>query len=87
MATMNISLPDKMKKWIEAQIETGRYANVSDYMRDLVRGEQAKAEYNAWLAKEVEIGIASGFHESTIEELFDLANEKAEHANGRKKTA
>ena len=37
MATMNISLPDQMKKWVEAQITTGRYANVSDFVRDLMR--------------------------------------------------
>ena len=26
MATMNVSLPDPMKDWVETQIETGRYA-------------------------------------------------------------
>lgn len=33
MATMTISLPDPMKQWVEAQAETGRYSNVSEYMR------------------------------------------------------
>ncbi len=37
MATMNISLPDQMKAWVEEQVKSGRYANSSDYMRDLVR--------------------------------------------------
>lgn len=86
MATMNISLPDKMKKWIEAQIEDGRYANVSDYMRDLVRNEQEKAEYNAWLANEIEIGIASGFHETTIDEFFKVANAKVAVRSNKKKS-
>jgi antitoxin ParD1/3/4 len=30
VATMNISLPDPMKNWVEAQTETGRYSDVSD---------------------------------------------------------
>jgi putative addiction module CopG family antidote len=37
MATMNISLPDEMKAHVEAQVETGRFANSSDYIRDLIR--------------------------------------------------
>lgn len=35
---MNISLPDQMKEWVEKQVATGRYADASDYVRDLVRG-------------------------------------------------
>src|SRR6185437_15736805 len=37
MATMNVSLPDPMKEWVEAQAATGRYSNASDYVRDLIR--------------------------------------------------
>ncbi len=44
MATMNISLPDQMKAWVEAQSADGRDANSSDYVRDLIRREQIKAE-------------------------------------------
>ncbi|MEW6429853.1 MAG: type II toxin-antitoxin system ParD family antitoxin, partial [Thermodesulfobacteriota bacterium] len=37
MATLNISLPDSMRAWIDVQIDSGQYANASDYIRDLVR--------------------------------------------------
>jgi len=40
MATMNISLTDTMKEWVESQTNSGRYGNVSDYMRDLIRRDQ-----------------------------------------------
>lgn len=40
MATMNVSLPDPMKDWVEAQAQTGRYSNASDYVRDLIRRDQ-----------------------------------------------
>jgi antitoxin ParD1/3/4 len=30
MATMNVSLPDPMKTWVEAQTKDGRYSNASD---------------------------------------------------------
>jgi antitoxin ParD1/3/4 len=45
MATMNISLPDRMKHWIEERVATGRYANASDYVRDLVREDQDRGRY------------------------------------------
>ncbi len=40
MATMNVSLPDPMKEWVEAQVKGGKYANSSDYVRDLIRRDQ-----------------------------------------------
>ena len=40
MATMNISVPDPMKDWVQDQIEGGKYASSSDYVRDLIILEQ-----------------------------------------------
>ena len=42
MARLTISMPDEMSDFINAQIETGKYDNVSEYMRDLIRQEQEK---------------------------------------------
>lgn len=44
MATMNISLPDQMKVWVEECVQSGRYANASDYVRDLIRKDHLKLE-------------------------------------------
>jgi len=44
MATLNISIPDEMRVWIDSQVSSGRYANASDYMRDLIRNNQTEAE-------------------------------------------
>lgn len=40
MATLNISLPDEMKAWIEKQSRLGSHTNSSDYIRDLVLKDQ-----------------------------------------------
>ncbi len=40
MATMTISLPEQMKRWIESQVEGGSYSSASDYLRDLVRRDR-----------------------------------------------
>lgn len=44
MATLNISLPDAMREWIDAQIEVGEDANASDYTRDLIRHDQRERD-------------------------------------------
>jgi antitoxin ParD1/3/4 len=37
---MNISVPDAMREWVQSRIESGEYASVSDYVRDLIRRDQ-----------------------------------------------
>ena len=59
MATMNISLPDQMKEWVEAQAESGRYSNASDYVRDLIRRDQEREEWHAELQAAVDVGVNS----------------------------
>jgi len=44
MATLNISLPDAMREWIEQKLASGEFANASDYMRDLIRHDQRERE-------------------------------------------
>lgn len=41
MASMNISVPDAMREWVQRRIESGEYASVSDYVRDLIRRDQS----------------------------------------------
>jgi len=60
MGTMNISLPDLMKTWVEEQAKTGRYANFSDYVRDLTRRDRAHREAIAEIQAAVDVGLASG---------------------------
>jgi len=74
MATMNVSLPSEMKDWVEAQVKTGRYGNSSDYVRDLVRKDQERAEARASLYKLLDEGMEGGFSEDqTAEEIFEEA--------------
>ena len=70
MATMNISLPDAMKKWVESQADTGRYGNSSDVVRDLIRRAQIREEKIANMNRLVEEGLASGISSRTAEEII-----------------
>ena len=67
MATMNISLPDEMRTFIEDQVSTGLYSNASDFIRDAVRDRMWSRE--ALLAA-LEEGEASGDSETGPREAF-----------------
>ena len=52
MTTMNISLPDEMKDFVESKIAREGYASASEYLRALIRDaqkQQAKQELEAKL--------------------------------------
>lgn len=83
MATMNVSLPDPMKAWVEAQAETGRYANASDYVRDLIRRDQERAAKITAMQKLIDEGLASGISERSIDDIFAEARRKAAAMTGQ----
>lgn len=42
MQTMNISLPEQLKEFVEEQVGSGRYSSVSEYVRDLIRADEKR---------------------------------------------
>ncbi|KAF1016075.1 type II toxin-antitoxin system ParD family antitoxin [Stenotrophomonas sp. S41] len=59
MATMNISLTDPLKQFVDEEVREGGYSSTSDYVRDLIRQRQrSKAE--ELLKKLIAEGLASG---------------------------
>jgi antitoxin ParD1/3/4 len=59
MTTVTISLPESLKTFIEEQIATKGYGNVSEYFRTLLREAQAKEEDAKLEALLIE-GLTSG---------------------------
>jgi len=51
MASMNISLPDPLRSYVQGRIDSGHYASISDYVRDLIRRDQGQVEdERRWLS-------------------------------------
>ena len=73
MATMNVSLPDPMKNWVEKQAQSGQYSNVSDYVRDLIRHDQERAEKVERMQVFVTEALESGPGQHSMEELRERA--------------
>ena len=84
MATMNISLPDELRTFVERRVESGRYANSSDYVRDLIRKDEERMRAIAEMQQLIDEGIASGISKRTPEEVFAYARERARAAAQRK---
>lgn len=77
MATMNVSLPDAMKQWVEGQAQTGRYSNASDYVRDLIRRDQERLEKIASMQRLIDEGVESGVTASSMSEIRLRARREA----------
>ena len=42
MATMTISLPDKMREFVESEVSSGEYGSASELFRELLRERQKR---------------------------------------------
>jgi antitoxin ParD1/3/4 len=58
MTTLTISLPNSLKAFIDSQLATKGYGNVSEYVRSLLRDAQAREE-DAQLESLLLEGLAS----------------------------
>ena len=85
MTTMNISVPDEMKAFVEAQMTEEGYASASEYLRALIRDAQkrrAKRELEAKFREAMESGPTTpmtreDWDSIEAEALHRLAREEA----------
>jgi antitoxin ParD1/3/4 len=72
MTTMNISVPDEMKAFVEAEMAQEGYASASEYLRALIRDAQkrrAKRELEAKFREALESGPATPMTRDDWDEL------------------
>lgn len=85
MQTMNISLPDQLKDFVDGQVGTGRYSSVSEYVRDLIRDDEkrkAQEKLEALLVEGIQSGEAT---EMTREDWSDIRTEAVRQFEARKR--
>jgi antitoxin ParD1/3/4 len=83
MKSMNISLPDTMRDYIEEQVAQGCYSSVSEYFRELVRQDQ-KLRANERLQTMLLEGLNSGnATEMTAQDWEDIRQAVREKTNKR----
>jgi antitoxin ParD1/3/4 len=77
-----VTFTEQQDKWIKAQIEAGEFTNDSEYLRNLVRQDQANNARFLSLKKELIDGLESGVSNKTIPEIM-TAVEKQLKADGK----
>jgi len=84
MQTMNVSLPDPLKEFVERQIADGRYSTASEYIRELIRGDEKRRAEERLEALLLE-GLASEESDLTRRDFAAIRKEALAQLARRKK--
>lgn len=85
MQSMNISLPEPLKKFVDGQIAQGRYSSVSEYVRELIRADEKRKAAAELEAKLLE-GINSAETELTSADWDAIRKEALAKIEARKQS-
>lgn len=69
MTTMNISLPDTLKQFVDQQVITSGYGTSGEYVRELIRRDQERTQLRSLLlegAKSQSSGLADESYFATL---------------------
>lgn len=70
MPSLTISVPAALREWVDSRVETGTYADAGDYLRDLIRHDQAEAAESDALAAALAEGEASGISDRQVPDIL-----------------
>ncbi len=76
MASMSVSLSDKMRGFIKSRVEGGDYHNESEYIRDLVRRDQEVLKNESALLAELDAAMANGVSDQTLPDIMREVKER-----------
>lgn len=82
MLRKTITISETMEDWIKSQIETGRYGNDSEYMRDLIRKDQDRVQAEAQLRGLIQEGLESGVSDAKANDIKARVKKRL-NADGR----
>ena len=70
MTTVNFSLPEDLKRWVESHVASGGYGNTSEYIRELIRLDRKRRSEERLEALLIE-GLDSGEPIEVTPEYWD----------------
>lgn len=77
MATMNISLTDDLKQFVDEQVAEHAYASTSEYLRDLIRRQRDIAKLRGMLLEGVNSGPATPMEPDFFDKMRARAHARA----------
>ncbi len=77
MSTMNISLPDSLKSFVDEQVDRQGYATSSEYVRELIRRDQDRLHLRNILLAGAESAMAAPADAAYFGTLRDRVHQRA----------
>lgn len=80
MTSINISLPESMRAYVEEQVASGGYGTTSEYFRELIRQDQkrkAQERLEALLLESFEAGSATPMTAQDWEDIRQTVRQRA----------
>lgn len=77
MSTMNISLPETMKAFVDEQVERRGYGTSSEYVRELIRKDQDTEQMRALLLKGANSPIVGVMDDAWFDSLRQTARQRS----------
>lgn len=74
--TMSFALPKSLRAYVDERVASGDYGNTSEYLRELIRGDQqdqAARRFRLLIAEGLESGDGSVLTEDSVAELRSRA--------------
>ncbi len=78
MATMNISLPDELKTFVDTQVAEHGYGSTSEYLRDLIRKQRDIEKLRNMLLEGANSGPGRLVDDAFFAELHEIAKGQAQ---------
>ncbi len=72
MASMNISVSEPMREWAQSRVDSGEYASVDDYVRDLIRCDQDMTTVRERRLSALDASIQRGLADADADRVHDL---------------
>lgn len=80
MTSMNISLSEQMKNWVEKNVAGGQYHNASEYIRALIREDQEEAARTESFRAAITLGRSSGIDDRSLADIVASAKIMAQQS-------
>ena len=84
MTSMNISIPENLRDFVDGKVKDGGYGSASEYVRELIRGAKEKESKEAQLRELLLVGLeqlkrgdATEYDEASLPKLFDEVKARA----------
>ena len=77
MATMNISLPDELKQFVDQQVAEHAYGSSSEYLRELIRKQRDAEKLRGLLLDGANSGPATAMEPDFFDTMRKRARDRA----------